>query len=169
MVLEQSRAQKRIMSEFQNRIFQFLAIFWVTKLKIFFAKVRQSLQNYLNQNLGIINLKENGFGESLSSKTNVVSVLTKHLPVLCKFLSDEVETILWESEAKHSKLFKSKFGHQNLLRKWFWSNLELKAEGCEPLKRAFFRFLQVSEWRKWNHFLRNLGKAFKTIQIKIWV
>ena len=29
----------------------------------------------------------------------------------CKFLSDEVETVYWESEAKQSKLFKSKFDH----------------------------------------------------------
>ena len=27
-----------------------------------------------------------------------------------------------------------------LLRKWFWSNLELKSEGSQRLKRAFFQF-----------------------------
>ena len=163
MFLEQSWPQKRIMSEFQNRIFQFLAIFWVTKMKPFSGKVRQILQNYLNQNLGIKNFKSNRFGISLSSKPNVVSVLTKHFPVLCKFLCDEVETLFWESEAKLSKLLKSKFGHENLLRKWIRSNLELKRKGCESLKRAFFSFLQVSEWWKWNHFLGKSDKTFKSL------
>ena len=151
------------MSEFQNRIFQFLAIFWVTKMKPFARKVRQILQNYLNQNLGIKNFKWNDFGKSLSSKPNVVSVLTKHFPVLCKFLCDEVETLFWESEAKLSKLLKSKFGHENLLRKWIRSNLELKRKGCESLKRAFFSSLQVFEWRSWNHIMGKRGKVFEII------
>ena len=116
-------------------------------------------------------------------------------------MSDEVETILWESEARHSKpvkskfghrnllsqwfwsyldlkyeferlkrafsafckflkiklkrpkLFKSKLGHSKLLKKWFWNYLELKNEYCQRLKWAFFIFVQVFEWRSWNHFL----------------
>ena len=36
-----------------------------------------------------------------------------------KFLSDKVEVVLWESEVKRSKLFKSKFGHSKFLRKFF--------------------------------------------------
>ena len=79
-------------------------------------------------------------------------------------MSDEVETVFCESEAKRSKLFKSKFGlrklllfkskfgnrklllfkskfhHKNLFRKSFWSNLELKSECCQRLKSAFFSF-----------------------------
>ena len=58
----------------------------------------------------------------------------------CKYLSDEVEGIFCESETKYSKLFKSKFGHRKLLRKWFWSYLELKNECSERLKRAFQLF-----------------------------
>ena len=34
-----------------------------------------------------------------------------------QFSSDEVETIFWESEEKHQKLFKSKFGHKSLAGK----------------------------------------------------
>ena len=48
--------------------------------------------------------------------------------MFCKFLSDEVETVFWESETEHSKLFKSKFGHRKLLGKWFRSYIELKNE-----------------------------------------
>ena len=50
---------------------------------------------------------------------NVPGVSKEHYPAVCKFLSDEVETIFWESKAKRSKLFKSKFGHSKLLRKCF--------------------------------------------------
>ena len=156
-------AQNRIFWAFEKSISQFFADFWVMKLKPFYGKVKQSIQSYLNQNLVIGSFLENGFEATLSWKTNVVSVWKEHFSVFCKFLSDEVETIFWESEAKCSKLFKSIFGHRKLLRKPFWSYVELKNECCERLKRAFFSFLQVFGWRSWNHFLGKWGKAFKTI------
>ena len=68
-------------------------------------------------------------------------------------LSDEVETIFLKTETKRSKLFKWKLGHNKLLRKWFWSYLELKHEYCQRLEWAFFSCLQVFEWWSWNHFL----------------
>ena len=135
----------------------------MTKLKLFSGKFRQSVQIYLSQSLGIKTFLENGFVAALSLKTNALSVWKNLFPVFCKSFSDELETIFWKSEAKSSKLFKSKFGHQNLLRKWFWSNLELKNECSECLKKTFSNFLQVFQWRSWNHFLGKLGKAFKTI------
>ena len=91
---------------FEKVIFQFFPNFWVAKVKPFSGKVWQSIQNYLNQNLVIGSFLENGFEATLSSKTNVVSVWKEHFSVFCKFLSDEVETIFWESEAKLLKLFK---------------------------------------------------------------
>ena len=97
--------------------------------------------------------------------TNVLSVWKEHLSDFCKFLSDEVETIFWESEARRSKLFKPKFGHRKLLQKWFWSYLELKNERSERLRRGFFSFLQIFEWQNWNRFLGkrdNAAKAFST-------
>ena len=151
---------------FEKSIFQFFPNFWVAKVKPFSGKVWQSIQNYLNQNLVIGSFLENGFEATLSSKTNVVSVWKEHFSVFCKFLSDEVETIFWESEAKLLKLFKSKFGHRKLLRKWFRSYLELKNECCEHLKRAFFSFLQVFEGRSWICFLVKRGNAAKTLSIK---
>ena len=141
MVLKLLWAQKRMLWAFEKWIFQFFANFWVTKLKPFSGKVRQSIQNYWNQNLIIGSFLENGFEATLSSKTNVLSVWKEHFSVFCKFLSDEVETIFWEREAKRSKLFNSKFGYRKLLGKWFWSYLELKNECCERLKSAFFSFL----------------------------
>ena len=54
-------------------------------------------------------------------------------------MSDEVLTIFWESEARHSKPVKSKFGHRNLLSQWFGSYLELKYK-FERLKRTFPTF-----------------------------
>ena len=104
---------------FEKGIFQFFANFGVTKLKQFSRKVRQSVQTYLNENLVIWSFLENGFGVILSSKTNALSVGKEHFSVFCKYLSDEVETIFWESEVKRSKLFKSKFSYMKLLRKWF--------------------------------------------------
>ena len=70
------------------------------KLKPFSGKARQSVQRYLNQNLVIRTFLENDFGASLSSKTNVVSVWKEPFLAFCMFLSDEVESIFWESQAK---------------------------------------------------------------------
>ena len=125
---------------FQKDIFQLFENFWVAKLKPFSGKVRQSAQNYLNRNLVVGSILENGFGATLSSKTNVLSVSKRHFSVFCKFLGDEVETIFRESEAKLSKLFKSKVGIRKLLRKGFWKYLVLKNECCKCFKRAFFSF-----------------------------
>ena len=151
---------------FEKSIFQFFANFWMRKLKPFSGKVKQSIQNYLNENLVIGSFLKNGFEATLSSKTNVLSVRKEHFSVFCKFLSDKVETIFWESEAKRSKLLKWKFGHRKLLRKWFWSYLELGNECSEHLKRVFSSFLLIFEWRSWNHFLGKRGNAAKTFSIK---
>ena len=74
--------------------------------KPFSGKVRQSVQNYLNQNLVIGSFLENGFQANLSSKTNILSVWKGYFSVFCKFFSDEVEAVLWESEAMLQKLFR---------------------------------------------------------------
>ena len=142
--------------------FFFFANISLKKLKPFVGKERQNIQSNLNQGLLKGSLLENSFEVILSSKTSVVIVWKEHFSVFCKFLSDEVETIFWESEAKCSKLFRSKFGHRKLLRKWFWSYLELKNECSERLKRAFFSFLQIFEWRNWNRFLGERDNVTKT-------
>ena len=131
-------------------------------MKLFPDKLKQSRQDYLDQNLVIGNFEKNGFRATFSSKTNVLSIWTKHFSVFSKHLSVIVEAVFWECEANHSKLFKSKFRYKNLLRKWIWSNLELKNKCCERFKRAFFSLLQVFEWGRWNHFLRKWGKILKS-------
>ena len=145
---------------------QFFASFWVSKLKHFSGKVRQSVQKYLNQNLVTESFLEKCFEAILSSKMNVLNVWKEHFSVIYKCLSDENQTTLWESDGKRWKIFQSKSGHRKLPRKWFWSYLELKSECFDesmPLKRAFLRFLQIFEWKIWNHFLEKLGSASKTI------
>ena len=99
--------------------FSVFANCWVTKLKPFSGKMRQSVKNYLNQNLVIGSFLENDFGATFSSKTIVLSVWNGHCLVFCKFLSDEVEAIFWESETEPSRSFKFNVGPRSLLRKWF--------------------------------------------------
>ena len=88
MVSKLPWAQKGMLWAFEKSIFQFFASFWMTKLKPFSGKVRQSVQDCLNQNLVIGSLLEKGFEATLSSKTNVVSVWKEHFSVFCKFLSN---------------------------------------------------------------------------------
>ena len=132
---------------FEKSIFLIFSNFWVTKLKPFFGKVRQRVQSYLNQNVIIGIFLENGFLATLRLKTNVLKVWKGHFSFFCKFLRYEAERVFWEREAKPSKVFKSKFFHKQLLRKCFSSYLELKNESSEALKRTFFIFLQIFEWR----------------------
>ena len=132
--------QKGVLQAFEKRIFQFFENFWVRKLKPFSWKVRENTQDRLNQNFIIGSFLENGFESTLSSKMSVVSAWKEYFLVSCKFFIEEVETIFWESEAKHAKPFKTKFGHREVLTKWFWSYLELRNECCDRLKRAFFSF-----------------------------
>ena len=152
MVLKLPWAQKRMSWAFEKNIFQFFANFWVTKLKPFSGKVRQRVQNYLNWNLGVGSFLENGFEATLISKANVLSLWKNHISAFCKVLSDEVKTPFWKKEAKRSTLFKSKFNHKKILRKWFWSYQKLENEYFEGLKRVFLSFLQSFEWRSWNRF-----------------
>ena len=74
MVLKLPWAQKGMLWVFEKVLFQFFPKFWVTKLKPFSEKRKQSVQSYLNQNLVIGSFLENGFEATLSSKRNVVSV-----------------------------------------------------------------------------------------------
>ena len=126
-----SWAQKRVLWSFEKSIFQFFANFWVTKLKPW-AQKRIFL----------------ALGKSI-------------FLVFGKLLSDEVETILWESEVKCSTLFKSEFGHRKLLRKWFWRYLEIKKECSDRLNREFFGFLSIFHCQSLNHFSRNLEKSIQ--------
>ena len=156
-------AQKRMFWAFEKSIFKLFPKFWVPKLKPFSGKLREGVQNYWNQTFIIRNWLKNVFAATLSSKTNVLSLLKEHFSGFCKFLSDKVKAIFSETEARGSELFQSKFGQRKLLRKWFWSYLELKKECFQRLKRSFFRFFLSFKWRSWNDFVRKWGKAFKTV------
>ena len=155
MVLKVPWAETRMYGACEKSIFNFFANFWVTKLKPFLENVRQSIQRNLNQHLVIGSFWENDFGDTSRSKTSVASIWKEDFSVFWKFLIDKVETIFRKSEVKRSRLFKSKFRYRNVLRKWSWGYLELKNEFCEHLKRAFFSFLQIFEWRSGGHFLGN--------------
>ena len=68
MVLKLPSAQKRMFWAFEKNIFQYFENVWVTKLKPFSGKVRQSVQNYLNQNSVVGSLLENGFEATWARK-----------------------------------------------------------------------------------------------------
>ena len=167
MVLELPWAKKRIFRLFEKGIIQFVANFWVMKLKTFSGKIRQSIQNYLNQNLVIGSFLENGSEATLSSKTNVLSVWKGHFSDFFKFSSEEVETISKESEKRHQKLFESKFGYRKLIRKLFWSYLELKNECSARFKIAFFSFLQVLINGEETTYWKSKAMCQKMFEIKV--
>ena len=84
MILEQPSSQKRIFWAIEKSIFQFFANFWVMKLKPFPEKVGEGVKIYLNKYFFIITFLENGFGDTLRSKTNVLSVWKRHFSDFCE-------------------------------------------------------------------------------------
>ena len=120
--------------------FSVFSKFLSDEVQTYSANERHNVQNYSNQNKVIESLLQTTFEATLSSKANVLSVWKRQFSDFYKFLSDEIETVFWEREAKHSKLFKSKFGHWKFRRKWLWSYLQLNKECSEHLKSAFFSF-----------------------------
>ena len=105
MVLKRPWDQKRMFWAFGKGNFQFFCSFWVTKLKPFSGKVRQIVQNYLNQNLVIRSFLENGFKVILNSKTNVLSVWKRHFSAFLQIFDWWVETVFWERETVLWKVF----------------------------------------------------------------
>ena len=95
---------------------------------------------------------------------NALNLWKWHFLVCRKFSSDEVQTASWESNGKCQKLFKSKFRHMKLLRKWFWSYLELKNECSERLKRIFFNFFANFWVTKLKSFS---GKSRQSFQVQL--
>ena len=79
-----------------------------------------------------------------------------------KLLSEEVETISWESEAKRSTLYKSKFGHRKLLRKWFWSYLELKKRMFWAFEKSILQFFINFSLTKLKPFLEKVRQSIKS-------
>ena len=163
MVLEQPWDEQWMLWVFEKSIFQLFASFWVMKLRPFSGRVRQSIQNCLDPYLVIGRFLENGFEPTLSSITNALRVWKGYFSVFCKVLSDEVETIFRKSESKRTKLFKSKFGHKNFLRKWFGSTLSSKTNIVSVWKEHFPFFFHMFEWRSWDCFLGKWGKVLKSI------
>ena len=133
---------------FEKAIFQFSCKYFSDEVQTVFWENEAERSELLKSKFHKMKLLlENGFQATLSPKTNVLSIWKGHFPVFCKLLSDKVETVFWENKAKQSRLFKLKFGHGKLLRKWFWSCLELNNQCSEHLKRSFFSFSQIFEWR----------------------
>ena len=83
MVLKLPWAQKRMLWALEKSIVQFFANFWLMKLKPFFGEDRQSYQGYLNQNLVVGSLLENGFEATLSWQTSFVSIWKEHFSDFC--------------------------------------------------------------------------------------
>ena len=77
----------------------------MTKLKSFSGKARQSFQVQLNSKLVTESFLEIGFS-NLEIKNECSEHLEREIFSALQILSDDVEIIFWESEAKCSKLFK---------------------------------------------------------------
>ena len=131
--------KKNVLSVWKEH-FSVFSNFSLKKLKPFLGEVRQRIQSYLNQSLVIGSFLENSFEAILSSKMSVVIVWKEQCSVLCKFLSDKVERISWESEARRWTLFISKFGHKSFVENGFEATLSWNTNVLSLWKEHFSVF-----------------------------
>ena len=148
---------------FEKSIFHFLASFWVKKLKSFFEKVRQRLENYLNQNLGIGRFLENGFEATLNSKTNVRSFENSIFWFFISFWVTKVKPFFGKVRRSIKNYLNQNLVTGSFLEKGFEDTLISKTNVLGVYKEHFFTLLQIFQWQSWDHFLEKWGKAFKTI------
>ena len=78
----------------------------------------------------------------------------------CGFLSDEVETVFWESKENPSRPFTSRVGQRKLFRKWFETNLSSKGNVFNPWT-CYFSALQRFERPSWK------GKPSRPFSFKV--
>ena len=132
MVSKLPRAQKRMFWRFEKGIFQFFANFWVTKLKLFSVKVRQSLQDHLNSKLVIGSYLENGFEATLWSESNVLSVCKGKFLVFCNFWVTKLKSFSGKVRQNIKNCLNQNLVIGSFIR--FWSKLEIKMECSEHLE-----------------------------------
>ena len=110
------------------------------KVETIFWKTQAKRPKLFKSKLGHRKLLGKWFWRYLELKKECCERLNRSFFSFSTFLSDEVETIFWESKTERLRQFKSKFGHRKLLKKWFCSYLELKNEVSLRLKRPFSSF-----------------------------
>ena len=142
----------------------FFAHFSVNKLKMFLGKARQNIQNCVNPKSDIENILENCFETTLRSRVNVLLNLEGNFQFFVHFWAMKLKPLTVKAKPSVQKSLNPKLimVHGKHFRKCFQSN-PVKPECSELLKRAFFSFLQIFEWRSWNQFLGKWSKEFKTI------
>ena len=138
-------------NKYPERLKKTFFSFWVTKLKLF---------SYI---LGTRTFLENGFQATLSSKANVLNAWKKDFPVICKFLSDEVKPFSGKGRQTEAIYLNQSFVIQTSLEHGFEATLISKTTVLSVWKKHFPFFLQMFEWRSWNHFLGKWGKVLKSI------
>ena len=150
MVLNLGWAKNLVLWVFEKRIFQFFANFWVSKLKRFFWENEGKRSRQYKSKFGHRSFLENGFKSTLTSNENVLSIWKEHFLVFCKFLSNEVQTIFWESEGKHLTLFKSKLSQSWAQKRVLW-----------VFEKGIFQFFEDFWVTKWRQFS---GKLTESVQ-----
>ena len=134
------------------------------EVEIIFLKSKAKRSKLFKSKFGDTKLLRKWLQRYLQLKSKCSERFKRSLFSWFQILSEEVEIIFCESKAKRSKLFKSKFGHSNLLRKCFWIDLELKKRIWWAFGTVIFQFFFHNfGWGSWNHFLGKWGKAFKII------
>ena len=151
---------------FGNGAFDLFANFWVTKLKLFSGKVRQSIEDYLNPKLVIGSISEICFEANLRSKRMSWAFGKSIFHFFEIFEWWSLKPFIGKARQSVKNILDPKVGHMKIFRKWFWSYLQLKTKCSEPLKMAFFSFLQIFKRWSWNRFLGKWENASKTFFIK---
>ena len=154
MFLKLPWARKRMFWAFEKSLFQLFANFWVTKLKLFSGKGRQSVQDCLSENLGIRIFLENGFGETLSSKTNLLSVWKEYLQLFVNFWVTKWKPCSGKVRQNVQSYLLKNLVIGSFLEKYFEATLSSKANVLSVWKGHFSVFCK---------YLREVETVFREI------
>ena len=132
------------------------------------GKDTQSVQNYLNQNMGIRTFLENGFRATLSSNSIVGGVWKKFLQLFVSFWVTKFKLFSGKLRQRVQDYLNQCLVIWSFLQNAFGATLSSKTNVLIARKKALFSFLQIFWWQSWDRFLEKWGKELKSIQIKVW-
>ena len=145
----------------ENSIFPIFECFWVTKLKPFSGKVRQSVQNYLKKNMVIGSFLKMVLKLSWAQKHIFWAFEKNIFQFFASFWVTKLKPFSGKLRQNVQNYLNLNLVMRSFLEKGFEATLSSKANVLSVWKDHFFSFLQLFEWRSWNSFLGKSGKAVR--------
>ena len=143
MILKLPWSQKRRFWAFEKRSFQVFCKLLDDDVEATFRENETELLRSFTFKIGHRNLFRKWFWSDLEIKNECSGHLEREILVFCKFLSDEVETVFWDSKAKWRKLLNQNLVIESFLENDSEATLRSKMNARSVWKEHFSVFSKV--------------------------